>query len=178
MRSTFTRRAFAAVAAVATSAALATPVAGAQSSFMIGTPPTCEATPAEFERVITEVHEATNRERVEAGRDPVQRLDSLDGIAQDWSDQMASEDRMYHNPNIRAQVADTYPGNWAGYGENVLQNWCGVNGERLVQQWMDSLGHRLNLLNPRHTHLGVGVAGADSGKLYSTQNFVNLRTAP
>ena len=87
---------------------------------------------------------------------------------------MAAEDRMYHNPGIRARVTAAFPGQWRSYGENVLQNWCGASGEALVQQWMNSLPHRLNLLNPLHTHLGVGVEVADSRKLYSTQNFVRL----
>lgn len=178
MRSTFTRRAFAAVAAVATSAALSAPAAGAQSiSFDIGgTTAPCEtASPADMEQLISEVHEATNRERAEAGVGPVERLDSLDGIAQDWSSQMAAEDDMYHNPQIGTQIAQTYPGQTRGWSENVLQNWCGADGEELVNQWMNSLGHRINLLRPTHTHLGVGAAVADSNKLYSTQNFIRMR---
>lgn len=78
-------------------------------------------------------------------------------------------------PGRGARVSQTYPGQWRNYGENVLQNWCGASGEKLVEQWMRSPGHRLNLLNPAHTHLGVGAAVADSSKLYSTQNFVRLR---
>lgn len=93
---------------------------------------------------------------------------------------MASVDAMTHNPQIKALMAATYDGTplsdgkWTSYGENVLQNWCGASGEALVQQWMNSLPHRLNLLNPVHTHLGVGVEVADSRKLYSTQNFARL----
>ena len=177
MRPTFTRRVFSAVAAVATTAALATPVAGAQSlSFEIAAASPCDsASPAEIEELITEIHKETNREREAAGRNPVKRLDSLDGIAQTWSTQMANENRMYHNPDIRNLVSATYPGQWRSYGENVLQNWCGADGKKLVQQWMNSFGHRVNLLNPAHTHLGVGAAVADSKKLFSTQNFVSLR---
>lgn len=181
MRSTLTRRALAAAAAVATSAALATPAAGAQSlTFEIGggggAGAACEsASPADMERLVSEVHEETNRERAAAGRPPVERLDSLDGIAQDWSEQMAAEDDMYHNPQIGNQIATTYPGQTRGWSENVLQNWCGASGEDLVNQWMNSFGHRINLLNPAHTHLGVGAAVADSNKLYSTQNFIRMR---
>ncbi len=165
------------LAAAVTCAAIATPAAGAQVvSFTIGGPAPCEQTsPAQVEQLISEIHEHTNRVRAEAGAPPVARLDSLDRIAQNWSTRMADEDKMYHNPDIRAQVASTYEGQWRGYGENVLQNWCGADGEELVTQWMNSLGHRLNMLNPLHTHLGVGAALADSRKLYSTQNFVTLR---
>ncbi|TCJ74005.1 UNVERIFIED_ORG: uncharacterized protein YkwD [Dietzia maris] len=176
MRTIVRRRIGAVAAAAATFLALATPVTAAQSlQVTVGAPAPCEqATPAETEQVIADIHEYTNRERVAAGAKPVQRLESLEQIAQNWSEQMAAEDRMYHNPQIKALVADAYDGQWRSYGENVLQNWCGASGEALVQQWMNSLPHRLNLLNPLHTHLGVGVEVAESRKLYSTQNFVRL----
>ena len=182
MRTIVRRRIGAVAAATATFLALAAPVTAAQSlQFTVGAPAPCEeATPAETEQVIADIHEHTNRERVAAGAKPVQRLESLEQIAQNWSEQMAVEDRMYHNPQIKALVADAYDGTpssegkWTSYGENVLQNWCGASGEALVQQWMNSLPHRINLLNPLHTHLGVGVEVADSRKLYSTQNFVRL----
>lgn len=165
------------VASTALGAPALAPVAGAQSqSLTVGGPAPCaEAGPEELAQVIDDVHEHTNRERAEAGVAPVERLDGLDRLAQGWSAQMAGEDRMRHNPDIRAQVNETYPGQWRSYGENVLQNWCGASGEVLVEQWMNSAPHRINLLNPAHTHLGVGAAVADSSKLYSTQNFVRLR---
>ena len=174
MRTIVRRRIGAVAAAAATFLALAAPVTAAQSlQFTVGAPAPCEqATPAETEQVIADIHEYTNRERVAAGAKPVQRLESLEQIAQNWSEQMAAEDRMYHNPQIKALVADAYTGQWRSYGENVLQNWCGASGEALVQQWMNSLPHRLNLLNPLHTHLGVGVGQAGSRKLCSKQNFV------
>ena len=177
MRSIVRLRVRAVAIAAATLTVLAAPATGAQSlEFTMATPAPCEsATPAELEQVIEDVHEHTNRERAAARVAPVKRLGSLDGIAQTWSEQMAAEDRMYHNPGIRARVTAAFPGQWRSYGENVLQNWCGASGETLVRQWMNSTPHRVNLLNPAHTHLGVGADVADSRKLYSTQNFVSLR---
>ncbi|AWH91226.1 CAP domain-containing protein [Dietzia lutea] len=177
MRSTVRLRVRAVAIAAATFTVLAAPITGAQSlEFTMAAPTPCEsATATELEQVIEDIHEHTNRERAAVKAAPVKRLESLDGIAQAWSERMAAEDRMYHNPGIRAQVTATYPGQWRSYGENVLQNWCGASGETLVRQWMNSPPHRVNLLNPAHTHLGVGADVADSSKLYSTQNFVSLR---
>lgn len=179
MTSGFTRRAGAAIATFAMSAALAAPAAGAQSiSINLGvdtTAPCQSASPADMEQLISEVHEATNRERAAAGVGPVERLDSLDTIARDWSSQMADEQRMYHNPQIGTLIAETYPGQTSHWSENVLQNWCGASGDDLVDQWMGSLPHRINLLRPGHTHLGVGAAVADNSALYATQNFIRMR---
>ena len=177
MRSIVKRRVGAIAAAVVTFSVLTTPVTGAQSlAFTTAPTAPCEQTsPAELQQVISDIHEHTNRERTARKVGPVERLDSLDEIAQTWSTRMATLGRMYHNPDIRTQVSETYTGLWRSYGENVLQNWCGATGEALVRQWMNSPAHRLNLLNPAHTHLGVGADVAPSRKLYSTQNFVSLR---
>lgn len=176
MRRIVRHRVRAVAVAAATLTVLAAPITGAQSlEFTMAAPAPCEsASAAELTQVVNEIHEHTNRERAAAAVAPVKRLDSLDGIAQTWSEQMDTENRMYHNPGIRAQVTAAYPGQWRSYGENVLQNWCGASGETLVRQWMNSPPHRVNLLNPAHTHLGVGADVADSRKLYSTQNFVSL----
>ena len=42
--------------------------------------------------------------------------------------------------------------------------------QTIHQNWMDSSGHRANLLNPALTHLGVGVVQGPNG-YYFTQNF-------
>ncbi len=77
-----------------------------------------------------------------------------------------------------------------GLGENIHQNWLFggyqiVNGERTpidwftadelaaqaVKGWMDSPGHRENLLDATYDRAGMGVAIADSGKVFFAQNF-------
>ena len=187
LTSSHLRRLGASAAALALAATLSAapgplaPQASAQSlslpSFVvIPTPiPGEPVDPAVIARTITEIHEQTNRERVAAGRAPVARSAALDAMAQAWSVKMAAEDRMYHNPEVRSQVVSLFGTTWRNYGENVLQNWRGATGAQLTEQWMDSFTHRVNLLDSRHTHLGVGVAVAPSGKLYATQNFVGLR---
>lgn len=44
--------------------------------------------------------------------------------------------------------------------------------EEIVQGWMDSPGHRANILSPDYTHLGIGVVTTGS-KLWATQNFAS-----
>jgi uncharacterized protein YkwD len=60
-------------------------------------------------------------------------------------------------------------------GENIAYN-SQPDGPRVVQMWMQSPGHRANILNGRFTHLGVGVAyDASSGRFYATQDFSTSR---
>ena len=56
-------------------------------------------------------------------------------------------------------------------GENVLQAWSDYSDARIVQLWMDSPGHRKNLLDPRAKSVGIGMAIGADGKLYAVQNF-------
>lgn len=44
-------------------------------------------------------------------------------------------------------------------------------GQAAVISWMNSPGHRSNLLSPQWTHLGVGAARNNRGGIYLTQNF-------
>lgn len=126
------------------------------------------------QKLVDEIFAETNRRRAQAGVGPVRPNPKLQAIAQDWSERMAAEDRMYHNPQIRERMQEQFPRRWRMFGENVLQNWDGAGAAELVQQWMNSPPHRLNMLSAGHTDLGIGVAVAPSGKLYSTQNFAVL----
>ena len=44
-------------------------------------------------------------------------------------------------------------------------------GQAAVISWMNSTGHRQNLLDPSWYQIGIGVARSRSGRLYLVQNF-------
>lgn len=46
--------------------------------------------------------------------------------------------------------------------------------EKAISSWMDSPGHRENILRPQFTHLGVGVSMV-KGEITATQNFASVR---
>jgi len=55
-------------------------------------------------------------------------------------------------------------------GENIAAGQ--TTPETVVQAWMNSEGHRKNILNPNYTHLGVGYASGGAYKHYWTQMFI------
>lgn len=55
-------------------------------------------------------------------------------------------------------------------GENIAMGT--ESAKDIVRAWMESEGHRANILQPEFTHLGVGVARGDNGYLFWTQNFI------
>lgn len=55
-------------------------------------------------------------------------------------------------------------------GENIA--WGQTSPEQVMQAWMNSEGHRANILNPQYTKLGVGHDQNGSGKNYWVQLFI------
>lgn len=68
-------------------------------------------------------------------------------------------------------VFDEY-GVSAGYkGENILYGSTTAQGA--MDLWLNSEGHRANILNTNYTHVGIGVAVGDDGRTYWVQLFAS-----
>ena len=61
-----------------------------------------------------------------------------------------------------------------GAAENIAYNYSEDPAD-MVQQWMNSEGHRKNILTPGLTHIGVGIARGTDGSWFGTQDFLTLR---
>ena len=65
---------------------------------------------------------------------------------------------------------------WNCIAENIFScsGYSGVQkiAQVMVNGWMNSEGHRENILDQNLTHTGVGVAKSSSGTYYATQDFV------
>lgn len=57
-------------------------------------------------------------------------------------------------------------GSFRTWGENVAAGFGSANG--VVNGWMNSSGHRANILNPAFTQIGVAVSYAADGTPYWT----------
>lgn len=109
----------------------------------------------------------TNAQRVANGLAPLRVDPNLSRLAQDWANTISRDGVIRHRPNYWTH----YPAGLPAGGENVLQAWNDYSDARLVQLWMDSPGHRKNLLDPRAKSVGIGMATSADGKLYAVQNF-------
>jgi uncharacterized protein YkwD len=67
-----------------------------------------------------------------------------------------------------------YKISWKANGENIARGQ--KTPEAVVAGWMNSPGHRANILNKNFTHLGVGARMTPDGSIYWTQNFVTFAT--
>ena len=121
-----------------------------------------KAPPAETaaQRILSD----TNRFRAANGRAPLQASAPLALVAQTWAQQMATTCVFVHNANVGGLI----PAGWRAWGENIAR---GQQYTDVVQAWIDSPGHRANLLGD-FTHLGVGYV--ESSPCGNPRNFVQV----
>jgi uncharacterized YkwD family protein/spore coat assembly protein SafA len=55
-------------------------------------------------------------------------------------------------------------------GENIAMGQ--PTPQAVMQAWMNSTGHRANILNPQFNEIGVGIAKTSNGTIYWTQEFI------
>ena len=118
------------------------------------------------------VLELTNDRRVAHGCRPVRWNDKLGLAAQRHTRRMADANTLSHqlpgepSPGRRIRNAGYV---WTTWGENVAMGY--PTAYAVVRAWMNSAGHRANILNCRFEHLGVGYAKSANGTPYWTQDF-------
>ena len=78
---------------------------------------------------------------------------------------MATEQRMYHQ-NLGPILSAC---NLRAVGENVAYGYS--SGAAVMNGWMNSSGHRGNIMNDRYRLLGVGAAQDSDGRWYAAQVF-------
>jgi uncharacterized protein YkwD len=105
-----------------------------------------------------------NAERARHGLAPLRRNSILELASQRHSEDMAIRDFYAHetpqgvDPGDRIAAAG-YPVVGVTVGENI--HWgieANATPVRIVRDWMESPGHRENILRPQFTEVGVGVA--------------------
>lgn len=132
------------------------------------------------EAVAEEMLRLMNEERAKEGSQPLTQVDALDKIAGDWSGVMAQENNLYHNPNFGEQTFATGANSAA---ENVAYGSLTPEDPKefaksLFDQWMNSPGHRANIMNGSSNAIGFGVAIDSQGGYYATQNFASYSKLP
>ena len=108
---------------------------------------------------IEEMVELVNKERAKKNRQPVELDDELTEYAMMRAKEIA-ELYSHKRPN----------GGYSKYAENVVNG--GLTPEDVMRGWMNSSGHKNNILQSGHTRIGVGVY-YENGHYYWVQEFSN-----
>lgn len=138
--------------------------------------PSPQSAPAESadapveQQIARDLYDRVNAERAERGLEPLGWNDTLAEVAEDWSEQMAENDRLEHQDIVAVMEQEGLSG-FRGIGENVFTATAPVPAGAMHVGWMESDGHRANVLNPGWNRMGVGVHCADDGSVWATQQF-------
>jgi uncharacterized protein YkwD len=133
------------------------------------TDPPARAAPIAMPGDASAVIGLTNQERTAAGLGPVAANGALHAAAQRESNDMAAHTTMSHTGSDGSTVATraTAAGySWHTIGENIAVGYTSASG--VMSGWMNSAGHRANILNGAFEDIGVAVATGADGRKYWT----------
>jgi uncharacterized YkwD family protein len=120
------------------------------------------------------VVELVNVERQKAGL-PELTLDSeISNVAKIKSKDMADNNYFAHQSPTYGSAGDMlsqFGIKWSAWGENIASGQR--TPEDVVTAWMNSSGHRANILSPNFSRIGVGYVTNSNGTSYWTQMFTN-----
>ena len=121
----------------------------------------------------TKLLELTNQERKKKELPPLRPSPLLFKLARAHSANMAKQEKMDHTldgktPFDRMKDAG-YP--FLRGGENIAAGSGDFGLPEVIREWMESKGHRENILGPDYTEIGVALARNTGGVVYYTQVF-------
>jgi len=135
------------------------------ASVLAGPAPTAGAAGSGTDTLIAQMVEYTNAERNLRGLPTLPR-ENLG--AQAWADHMADVWSLDHDPNA---------GTVYQAAENIEYTPVSYTTGDGVKLWMDSDGHRRNILNPYATSLDIGIT-CRGGRMWAVQRFRNGYSTP
>lgn len=127
-------------------------------------------TGGEISEIEARVIELTNEERRKNGLPELQMDTALSNVAREKSNDMQRNGYFSHTSPTYGSPFDMIRDagiSFQAAGENIAQGQ--PTPEQVVQAWMNSEGHRQNILNSGYTHIGVGYNAQGH---YWTQMFI------
>lgn len=121
-----------------------------------------------------QVIQLTNNERAKHGLKPLAANWELSRIARYKSADMRDKNYFSHTSPTYGSPFDmirSFGLTYRSAGENIAAGQ--TTPEQVVQAWMNSEGHRQNILNPSYTQIGVGYVKGGSQRYYWTQMFIS-----
>jgi uncharacterized protein YkwD len=131
-----------------------------------------EFQPTPLEQAILDL---ANEERKKEGLPPLKPQEKLFQLSRAHSANMARQNKLEH---ILDGKSPTDRARGAGYGAFVYENcaWGPRTAPEVIRMWMNSPGHKANLLNKYVNEAGVGMAVNDRGGPFYTMMFGIRRT--
>jgi hypothetical protein len=118
----------------------------------------------------------TNQDRTNQGLQPLRWDPALARAAAAHADQMKDAKTLSHQypgePDVKARAAQA-GARFEAIAENIAM---GPSAEAIEKQWMNSVPHRTNILDPQMNAIGIAVLERE-GYLYAVEDFANAPQA-
>lgn len=148
-------------------------------SFIINGPLSGSDNSLDTSTIEKEIFRLTNEERVKRGLEEYDYDEKLAHVALIHSRNMVEKNFFSHNDRQRRtpdqRIAEYYPEIIGGTGENIAFNHGKTEeavANSLMTSWMNSPGHRANILSRDYDRIGVGVK-QKGNSYYATQKFLS-----
>lgn len=129
---------------------------------LVAAAPATALTAAEFQKGI---RSSTNAIRVDHDKVKLGKGSCVQKYAVRQARKMANKEKMFHQDlSVVLEKCGL-----SMVGENVAYGYTAVGA--LLKAWMDSPGHRANILEPRYRLLGAGARKGEDGRWYLAQVF-------
>lgn len=136
-------------------------------------PTTKPATSVNLSQAEQDILRITNEERTKNGQSPLTLDSNLSSVARAHSQDMSTRNFFSHiNPDGKNgfdRLRDAGI-SYSTAGENIAG---GATADIIMANWMNSAGHRTNILNPSYGKIGIGVVQDSKYGLLATQVFTN-----
>ncbi|MCY6483899.1 CAP domain-containing protein [Clostridium aestuarii] len=127
----------------------------------------------EIKKLEHEVVKLVNVERSKQGLKPLKENWQLSRVSRYKSQDMVDKNYFSHtSPTYGSpfKMIKDFGVSYRTAGENIAYGQ--TTPTAVMKSWMNSTGHRQNILNPNFSQIGVGVARNKQGQLYWTQMFI------
>lgn len=135
--------------------------------------PTTPSAPSDTRNLETEVIRLVNLERAKVGRTALVENKELTNLARLKSQDFINKNYFSHTSPTYGSPFDMmkkYGISYTSAAENIAAGQR--TAAEVMNSWMNSTGHKANILNSTFNQIGVGVAKDNNGKLYWTQMFI------
>ena len=119
-------------------------------------PPAAQSSPSDLHPIEARVIEKTNAQRARHGLRPLRVDFSLLRSARRHAAWMTHSQNLTHTNHA--------------VGENIAMGQS--SSSEVLNSWMNSSGHRANILNPDYTRIGVAAYTTPGGTIYWCQQFL------
>jgi uncharacterized YkwD family protein/spore coat assembly protein SafA len=128
----------------------------------------------DIKAIENKVVDLVNQVRVSSGLPPLVNDWQLARVARYKASDMMTQNYFSHtSPTYGSpfNMMETFGLKFSAAGENIAMGQ--KTPQEVMNAWMNSPGHRANILSRNYTHVGVGFARDSSGTAYWSQMFTN-----